>query len=299
MRLDAAERPSRSVEGLRHVTGTSAAGGQKWAADVATVVDPRIAIAISEIQDQFGITVEVKPKTLLKFGRSQQVSSTTRTTIMELPAGTLNETYVDDNLITTISSSSTADTQEIEVEGHTIDEDGNFTFVVQQVTLNGQNQVSLATPLARVSRAFNNNNVDLAGDVYVYEDDTTSAGVPDTDSLVHLLIRGSENRNQSFKASTTISNVDFYIVTQFAVSLEAKQASFVDGELEVRLKGGVFRERLNLAASSSGGIAQVDLNPALIIPNNSDVRIRGLADSNGRTVSGYINGYLAINQNVI
>ena len=179
------------------------------------------------------------------------------------------------------------------------DEDGNFTFVVQQVTLNGQNQVSLATPLARVSRAFNNNNVDLAGDVYVYEDDTTSAGVPDTDSLVHLLIRGSENRNQSFKASTTISNVDFYIVTQFAVSLEAKQASFVDGELEVRLKGGVFRERLNLAASSSGGIAQVDLNPALIIPNNSDVRIRGLADSNGRTVSGYINGYLAINQNVI
>lgn len=265
----------------------------KFAQDVVAHGDHRLTNAIKIIEDTYGDVVTLKPKTLLKLGRSDQVDNATRTTLMELPDGVLNETYLTDNLITTVSSSETADTQNIILEGHTIDGNGNFTFVEQSVTLNGQNQVTLLTPLARSTRAYNNDNFDFNGDIYFYETGAATDGVPNTPSEVHLLIKGSLSRNQSFKGSTTISNNDYWIITQVGFGIEEKQASFVDVELEIRFKGKVFRENLNLSSSASGGKASETLDPPIIAPKNCDVRIRSLASAAGTSVSGFINGYLA------
>ena len=63
--------------------------------------------AIDVISDKYGdeVSVEQKKKNLFKFGRNASVG-TTGATIMTLAGSETEETYVNRNLITTISSSS-------------------------------------------------------------------------------------------------------------------------------------------------------------------------------------------------
>jgi hypothetical protein len=258
------------------------------------VADYWLQHAVHTILTDFGdtVSVEEKHKDLLKFGRSEQVQTGTKTTLMTLPAGTFNETYVSDNLITTVSSSSGSDTVEIAVEGHTIDGSGNFTFVSQTITLTGQTQATLTTPLARCTRLYNNNSTDLVGNVYCYQDDTSTGGVPDTASKVHCEIRAGENNSE--KAATTISNVDYWIVTALYADVLEKTAANAEIMFEIRRKGKVFREVTELSASTTSGGAYRELKPYIIVPKNADVRLRSLASANGTTVSGGIVGVLAV-----
>lgn len=252
--------------------------------------------AMRDIKTNYGhdTSVALKGKDLLKYGRSEQVSSS-KTTVMTLPSGVLNETYVSDNLITTISSGSTADTaannaSDLVIEGHTIDPDGNLTFVEQPVALNGQNQVTLTTPLARATRAYNNDTADLTGPVYVYEDDTTTAGVPDTSTLVHLMIRTGQN--QSEKASTSVSSTDYWIITGVYASVLDKAGSpLVDADLETREIGKVFRKRFDFGVNNSG-VKILSGKPYQIIRPNTDVRIRAVSSAANTEVSAGIFGTL-------
>lgn len=246
--------------------------------------------AINIIQTDYGDTIstENKNKDLLKFGRSTQVQ-TTKTTIMDLPAGTFNETYVSSNLITTISSSSGSDTTTVVVEGHTVS-GGVFTFVTQTVTLTGQTQVTLGTALARCTRIYASGATDLVGTIYVYQDDTSTAGVPDTDSKVHCIITAGEN--QSFKCSTTISNTDYWLIKNFGAATLKKSAGFAEFTLEMRLADKVFRPVVTIAAGS-GDTSDHNFEPWLIVPKNSDIRVRAIADVNGTDCSAHLDGVLA------
>lgn len=247
--------------------------------------------AIDVIQSDYGVTVSVdkKRKDLLKFGRNNAVQ-TTKSTIMELPSGVQNEVYVSSNSITTISSSSGSDTGSLYVEGHTIDGSGNFTFVAQTKTLTGQTQATLDTPLARCTRIYNNGSVDFVGNIYVYETDTATAGVPDTAAKVHCII--SAGNQQSFKASTTLSNVDYWIITNFGASVIEKTASYADFTLEVRNKGKVFRPTITLTAEA-GVEADHDFIPYRVVPANSDIRVTAIASGANIDCSAYIQGVLA------
>lgn len=252
--------------------------------------------AMRDIKTNYGheTSVALKGKDLLKYGRSAQVSSS-KTSIMTLPAGVLNETYVSDNLITTVSSGSTLDTaannaSDLILEGHTIDLNGNLTFVSQPVTLNGQNQVTLTTPLARATRAYNNDSAEITGPVYFYEDDTSTAGVPDTSSLVHLMIRGGEQ--QSEKAGTSMSSTDYWIITGVYASVLDKAGSpLVDVDLEVRSRDGVFRKRFDFGVSNSG-MRKLDGMPYQIVRPNSDVVMRATSSASNTEVSAGIYGTL-------
>ena len=254
------------------------------------VADPWLSHAIHVIESTYGdaVSIHAKDKDLLKFGQSDQVQ-TSLTTIMDLPSGTYNETYVSDNLITTVSSSSTSDTEEIVVEGHTISA-GVFTFVSQTITLTGQTQATLTTPLARCTRIYNNGSTDLVGNVYAYQDDTSTAGVPDTAAGVHCIIPAGYN--QSRKCSTTISNVDYWIITNVGASLLTKAAGFITMEVEIRFQGKVFRSQITLGGSN--GTTDHEFKPYLIAPKNSDIRVRCSADQNNRSVSAHLDGVLAI-----
>jgi hypothetical protein len=255
--------------------------------------DARLVQAEREIYSTFGdeVSIDLKAKSLVKFGKSAPLNALTRETIWDLGG---METYVDSNLIDSISSSSALDNEEILLECHTVTGTGvdqQFTFLVQVVSLNGQNRVALPFPVARVSRVFNNNGTELAGAVYVYQNTAIVGGVPSDLTKVHAAI--ALGFQQNFKAATTFSNEDYYILTGGFGSVSNKQAANVDFYLEFKQAGKVFREGAAVSASSTGGSWVIDLDPAIIIPKNSDVRITCEASASGAVVFGSFKGYLA------
>ena len=124
-----------------------------WSRKNYELPEARLVQAEREIYNQFGdlVSIDEKAKSLVKFGKSA-VLSTNRETVWTVGG---METYVTGNTIDTISSSSALDTQELVLECHTVTGSGldqQFIFLTQTITLNGQNKVTLPTPVARVSR---------------------------------------------------------------------------------------------------------------------------------------------------
>lgn len=264
-----------------------------WSRRQYEVPDARLVQAEREIYQYLGqeVSIDNKAKSLLKFGKSAPVTADTRETVWTVGG---NETYVDTNLIDSISSSSVNDDQLIRIESHTVtgtSSSQQFSFVVQTVNLNGQNRVALPTPVARVSAMVNANSHDLEGEVNVYENTALTGGIPNDASKVHCRIEaGYQN---ALKAATTFSNEDYYILTGGFGSVSNKQAANVDFYLEVRQVGGVFIEAAAVSAASTGGSWNVNLDPAVIIPPNADVRITCEASASGAVVFGSFQGYLA------
>lgn len=268
----------------------------------AGVYDVKIAQAEREILSTYGdtVSVEQKAKSLLKFGKNTSLASGVSETVWETASihGVANETYVTTNAIDTISSSNAGDTQDVYIEGHTVSGTGanaQFTFVSQTATLNGQSKVTLATPLARVSRAYDASATAFAGSIQIYEDTTVSGGVPTDTSKIHLTIDGAGGETQSFKAATTFSNSDYAIVTGGYAAINRKTSASVDFTLEVRPVGGVFRPAGGRIALNSSGqsVMQVLFDPYVIVPKNADMRVVATSDTNNVEVDASFQAYLA------
>lgn len=261
------------------------------AAEYAPSRDPDIRQAIRIIKADYGddVSLEAKDKNLLKFGRNRDVEQD-RATIMTLPDGVDNETYLSSNDIAYVVSTSTNDGEQVVIEGHTIS-GSDFTFVTQTATLNGQTSVTLSTALARVTRLYNNDSTELEGTIYVCEDDTLVGGVPQTDSKVHLMLFAGTQQSQ--KAATALSSVDYWIITGFEADMLTRSSAFAEIDLEVRLSGKVFRSVAEIGISDSSA-GRIQFKPYIIVPPNSDIRLTAVSDSaTGRDISGFIQGYLA------
>ena len=248
-----------------------------------------VNLARKDIFDRYGDTVslEIGKKSLLKFGQNDAVGTAMET--VWRTGG--NETYLTDNLINKISSSDNADTQDVVIEGHTIGVDGDFTHVSQTVTLVGQTKTSINTPLARVSRIYNDNGVDFAGTVSVYEDDTVSAGVPQTASKIHIEAIGEDNQSQ--KAAVTIDKDEYWLISEVYAFVSIKTAGKADFLFQVREKGKTFRTRIPGSANSIGSAFSLSLRPFLIVPKNADFRIIALADQSQVSVVAWASGAVA------
>lgn len=253
------------------------------------VPDGRLVQAEREIEQQFGekVSIDRKAKSLIKFGKSAPLTTNSLQTVWTVGG---NETYVSANTIDSISSSDAGDTQSIYLECHTVDASGNFTFLTQTVTLNGQNRVLLPTPVARVSMAYNNDSTNLAGRVVVYENTALTNGIPTDVTKIHIDI--PQGLQESFKAATTFSSTDYFILTGGFGSVSLKQAGAADFYLEIREKGKIFRQVAAVSATSSSPW-EIKLDPAVIIPKNCDVRVRAETDSNNVVVFTVFQGYLA------
>lgn len=246
------------------------------------------------IQSTYGDNTSVltKKKNLLKFGRNELVG-TTEATIMTLPSGITEETFVLGNNITHIASTNNTDLQNLKVEGHIVNlTSGDLTFVVQSVTLAGQTKTALTTPLHRVTRAYNDDSTNLVGTIYIAEDVSFVSGVPSVNTAIKLIIPQGEQQSQ--KASTSLSSQDYWIITHFHGSVLEKTSAFGNLRLEVRQKGKVFRPVSPYLAVESGNTEQWEFKPYLIIPKNSDVRLRASGSGANTDISGGMNGYLAI-----
>ncbi len=258
-----------------------------YTGEVCNSLDPWVNHAIQEAKFTYGNNIVLKPKSILKFGRIDSLG-TSEETIWQR-AG--HETYVATNAIDKISSDDATDTQQVKVEGHTVDGDGNFEFVVQTVTLAGQTETALSVPLARASRMYNIGSTDFAGTVYVYEDDTVVAGVPQTTAKIHLQSTGANNQSQ--KAATTVSSADAWLITSLFGAVNKKTSAQVDITLQIREKGSVFRNKAQTGVSTTGGSSSMMLfQPYIIVPPNADVRIIAAASTTSVAVDAWVNGPL-------
>lgn len=282
-------------------------GGTTALPYMSVVPDYRIAEAINEIETTYSDTVSVwdKAKALRKFGRNETVG-TSFETLAEFQGTVANETFVTTNIIDSIVSDSTSDTtQTIVIEGHTVDGSGNMTFVSQEKTLTGQTEATLTTPLARASRAyvkqsgtFGTTPTDLVGNVYIYDNtDGISSGVPVTAAATKLTIQAGETQSQ--KAATTISSVDYWIITSFGAAMGitgGPSVDYVEVRMEIRdiANGGAWRplgRTITLVPNSVG--RDFTTYPCLIVPKNHDVRLRAKTNANTAEIYGEIAGYLA------
>lgn len=252
--------------------------------------------AVNTIYRTYGdkVSLNDKGKSLLKFGRNPSVG-TTRCTIWYTGQDELNETYVADNVnsIDTISSSSASDTEIVKVEGHTMS-GNNLTFVVQTATLNGQNKVTLSTPLNRITRIAHNDDsaTNLVGEIYGYEDTAISGGKPTDTSKIHITVPAGHNQSQ--KASTSISSTDYWIVSEVTAGYIQKSGSNIaELQVEVRSVGGVFKPATAPISIKTGDSKEIIFEPYIIIPKNSDVRLTVEASAGSQNISGEVNGFLA------
>jgi len=256
------------------------------------VPDARLVQAEREIYQQFGeeVSINLKAKSLVKFGKSATLTTGSLQTVWTVGG---NETYISTNAIDSISSSSVIDLEEIYIEGHTVTgtgQDQKFTFVSFTVNLNGQTRVALPIPLARVSMAYNNSGTLLLGRVVVYENTALSLGVPVDTSKIHIDI--PLGLQESSKAATTFSDTDYYILTGGFGSVSLKQGGAADFYLEIREAGKVFRQVASISATNAGPWT-INLDPAVIIPKNADLRVRVETSDNNLVVFTSFQGYLA------
>jgi hypothetical protein len=232
----------------------------------------------NQVERQYGYDVSFfrKAKSIDKFGRSE-LAGTAISTVWSQGG---NETFLTDNTITKLTSS-VASTMSISVEGHTIDGNGDFTFVVQHVTLNGTSDVALPTPLARCSRLANTGSVVLTGTVAA-----RTAG-----DVIYCEIPAGQQ--QSFKAATTISKDDVFAIDAVKLGVSQKAARTAEFQIEVREKGGVFLPKELFVAASPGPSTIATFEPWLVVPANSDIRVRCIASANSTAVAASFSGVLA------
>lgn len=259
--------------------------------------DYRVEHAIRAIKEDYGDRVRIKPGIIRKFGENGDIS-TSAETLWQVGGDENYPSISEGNAIYYLSSSSTSDTQVVQVEGKTINPaDSSITSVNQSVTLTGRTPVALGTSLYRINRIYNDSNSDLVGNVYAYRQGTTvTAGVPQEADSIHMQVEASYN--QSHKAAVTLNSYDYWLITEIIISVESSgnQTRRADCYLEVRNFNKVFRRIVEMSASNEGGSVEMNFDPPLVIPPRSDVRMTAIASGTGTEVAADINGYLATTQ---
>ena len=176
-----------------------------------------------------------------------------------------------------ISSSSTNNAQPVKIDGL----DSNGWSVVQTVTLNGQNNVALTTPLWRVfcveNVAGEDDGGNFAGTVYVHTNATVTAGVPPDASVRAIVVDGN---NRSLIANYTIprGKVGFLYFGEVAiqyVGLSSASVGIAHVHYESRRYGKVFTIKKSVTVISTGtGVYQTQRTFPDIIPALTDIRIQ-------------------------
>lgn len=168
-----------------------------------------------------------------------------------------------------VSSSNVGDTQTVTLCGLA---DG-FIYTEQEVTLTGQTQVTLATPLIRFFRGYNTGTTDFAGDIYVYYGAAT-AGVPNTAANIRGMIR--IGYNQTMMAIYTVpAGKTAYLKKVFAgMKVASPVAQTADITLRVREYGSVFRISGKVQLQSTGNNTfNYEYANYQMIPEKSDIKV--------------------------
>jgi len=152
--------------------------------------------------------------------------------------------------------------------------------------LDGQNKVTLDTPLARSERIYNTNDTLLVGTIYCYEDDTVIAGVPQTTDKIHCIVQAGDQ--QSYKAASTCPDNIYYLIHQWYGSLLEKTSSFADFTFQQRTLTSSFRPDISLGTNGAPIVYPFD--PCLIVRPNTDLKVTVVADGPNTSVTAGFSG---------
>lgn len=166
-----------------------------------------------------------------------------------------------------ISSSNTGDLINFTVQG--LDE--NFYSKNVNIQISGQTPVTLGT-FSRVFRSFNNDSVDMKGNVYIYTTGTVTNGVPQTASKVKAMVQSGLQQTE-MAIYTVPADLNGY-VGDISISCPrlANQTVAVRAHVDVREYGKVFRTQLVCGVNDS--LYQDQLFTAIEVPAKADIRIR-------------------------
>ena len=196
-------------------------------------------------------------------------------------------TYSTTAAIDSLSSSSGADTMDIEVQGL----DASFAQVTQTITLTGQTRVALTTDLIRVFRLKNVGSTNLAGQLYCYENVATTAGVPNDLTLVRASI--DNGNNQTLMAIYTIpAGKTGYMDSFFASTAGGNKSSNYIIDVYARPSGQVFqlKHRNSLADAGSSHIQHKYTVPE-VFAAQTDIEMRVQITAAGVTAASISAGF--------
>ena len=253
------------------------------------VINDYFNLAASEIFKTYGHKVTINRKTLHKFGRNSGVG-TSETDVNYLG---IDPVHSATNSIDTVSSENSGDTtQTVRVEGFTIDGAGCLKFVVQNVTLNGQNKVTLATPVSRVTRIANTAGPSATlGDVWVYEDGAITNGIPNNLDTVGNVMP-AEDQSTLF-AGTSIACNNYFICTGYWAYLGKKTAAYADIRFKTQTVGLDFYRTLSISNISNYSGIEHRFAPYFIVPPNTDIDITAVGSTTGIDVFAGFDGFFA------
>jgi hypothetical protein len=173
-----------------------------------------------------------------------------------------------------ISSSSAADTTQM-IQLTLLD--ANYAQVTKTVTLVGQTKTLITGgPYLRINSAINVGSTDLAGNVYIYEDDTVTAGVPQTQTKIRCFVSQAE-QNSGMGIYTVPAGKTAYIVQWGAAASKA----FADVTLDIRNFGQVFRNRGRMLCNLT---ADINYSVYQSVPEKSDIKFEATVTTNDTMV---------------
>lgn len=149
--------------------------------------------------------------------------------------------------ITRITSSDDGDATDVEIQGL----DSNWDYCSQIVTLTGQTDAILSTPLIRVTRMINVGSSDISGTVYLRtEGSTVTSGTPDDTTSVRAIIKNGDN--QTAMAIYSVPRGHRMFVVHGWSTLSRKNNGIARVTISRRSFGGVFRVIHRISLNSSG-----------------------------------------------
>ena len=253
--------------------------------NIDTEPDPIIRSAMIEIYEKYGHVVENNYKRLRKYGLSRQVQQNTPTLIMTNKTGVFAEVLPTTNSIDSVVCSGY--TGSFDLEYHTIDGSGNKTFDTQTVNVVA-GVGTLETPCARVSTA-ENFTAALTADLYIYENSSVTAGVPDDGTKIHLKVE--QAANHSLKCATTVEQNKYWIIDTLYGSVNTKTSAFCKATLFTK-NGDLVSENRYEGGLINGAQPPLEVPGLIIVKPNEDAWVSGTADQNRREMSFGAAGYL-------
>ena len=178
-----------------------------------------------------------------KFGHNETID--TNTTPEDVWSGGGRYTFTaDGGAPYFISSSDPLDTQDITIRCLTEDASGDWNAEDIVMTLQGQTKVPIifasGNDPVRFYRGYNSDTSDIAGDVYIYEDDTLTGGIPDTATKIRGVIMDGDNQTE-MAIYTVPSNFVGYFEQGYVALASPIRAAAMEFVYKIRLHGGVFR----------------------------------------------------------
>ena len=182
-----------------------------------------------------------------------------------------------------ISSSSVNDTQLIEGELILLNSTGQYVRYIYNVQLNGQNPVQIPTlnnwDVVASNRAYNKTDNTLEGQVFIFENDTLSGGVPQNITKIRSHIR--INREQTEQAVYTLPEIDsngqlIAFGELYSWSASAVRNRDTSGVLDLLVQNRNFVPRVQSTRALSSNFMSSQIygeNTPLIVEPGADIYI--------------------------